>query len=182
MGKSTAAQILRDRDLAVIDTDDLARKVVLPGEPALAEILKTFGADLVDANGRLRREALAKIIFADPAARAKLEAILHPRITALWKAQLQAWQNEGRAFAVVVIPLLFETKAETEFDAVICLACSAATQRQRLTARAWSPEQIQQRLAAQLPIAEKMLRSQYVVWTEGAVETSARQLARIIPA
>lgn len=182
MGKSTAAQILRDRGIAIVDTDDLARQVVQPGESALGEISKAFGADLVDSAGQLRRDILAKIVFADDNARARLEAILHPRITALWKAQVRSWQHEGRAVAVVVIPLLFETKVEAEFDAVICLACSAPTQQQRLRARGWSTEQIQQRCAAQLPVADKMLRADFVVWTEGDVAVSAQQLTRIIPA
>lgn len=181
MGKSTAAKILRDRGVAVIDTDDLARQVVSPGQPALAEILQAFGSDLKDSTGQLRREALAAIVFQAAGARAKLEAITHPRITELWRQQLQTWRREGRPTAVVVIPLLFETKVEAEFDAVICLACTEATQQQRLAARGWSAEQISQRLAAQLPIAEKMLRSDLVVWTEGEVAVTAHQLAKIIP-
>jgi dephospho-CoA kinase len=181
MGKSTAAKLFCERGIAVVDTDDLARQVVQPGEPALAEILQIFGADLVNTSGQLNREALAAIIFGDGAARAKLEAILHPRIVQLWRQQLQAWRHQGRAVAVVVIPLLFETKAEVDFDAVICLACTAATQRTRLEARGWSAEQIEQRIAAQLPVAEKMQRAQYVVWSEGTVETLAQQLGRIIP-
>lgn len=83
--------------------------------------------------------------------------------------------------AVVVIPLLFETKVEAEFDAVACLACSEATQRERLIARGWTAEQIQQRLAAQLSVAEKMARAHFVLWSEGVVETLVEQLARIIP-
>ena len=180
MGKSTAAQILRDRGVAVIDTDELARQVVQPGERALAEILQTFGADLLDAAGQLNREVLAAIIFGNAEARAKLEAIIHPRITALWRARLNEWRKAGRSVGVVVIPLLFETKVEAEFDAVICLACSDATQHNRLAARGWSAEQVQQRLAAQLPIGEKMQRANYVVWSEGTVETLAQQLARIV--
>ncbi|MGC3959322.1 MAG: dephospho-CoA kinase [Verrucomicrobiota bacterium] len=181
MGKSTAAQLLRSRGLAVIDTDDLARQVVQPGQPALVEICQTFGSELQDASGELRRDALAKIVFADPVAREKLEAITHPRITRLWREQLQAWRAEGRSVAVVVIPLLFETKVEAEFDAIICLACAAATQQQRLAARGWSGDQIQQRLAAQLPVVEKMSRAHFVVWSEGAVEMLSAQLTRIIP-
>jgi dephospho-CoA kinase len=181
MGKSTAARILQAQGIAVVDTDELARQIVQPGQPALAEICQTFGADLKDAAGHLRREALARIVFSDPTARAKLEAITHPRITQLWRQQLQTWRSEGRRIAVVVIPLLFETQVESEFDAIICLACSAATQRERLAARGWSAEQIEQRLAAQWPIASKMERSSYVVWTEGEEAATAQQLCRIIP-
>lgn len=179
MGKTTVAGLLQERGVPVVDTDDLARQLVQPGQPALEEICQTFGANLKDSTGELRRDALAKIVFADATARSKLEAILHPRIRQLWKTQLIAWREEGRSAAAVVIPLLYETQAESEFDSIICVACSEATQRRRLTQRGWSQEQITQRIAAQLPINEKMLRSTHVVWTEGDLQTSAEQLSRI---
>ena len=181
MGKSASAQILRERGVAVVDTDDLARAVVEPGHPALGEVRDAFGPDVIGTDGQLRRDVLAQRVFGDSAARKTLEDILHPRIRDRWRSQLVAWRNEQRSAAVVVIPLLFETKAETEFDAVICIACSAATQRQRLLARGWSLEQATQRIQAQLPVDEKMLRSNCVVWTEGDLNVHAQQLARIIP-
>ena len=180
MGKSTAAEILRERGIAVVDTDDLARQIVEPGEPALIEIQNAFGHDLVGADGQLKRDQLADLVFTNPAARTKLEAILHPRIQGLWESQLKMWRAEGRAVAAVVIPLLFETKAESAFDSIICLACSDATQRARLASRGWSPDQIAQRLAAQMPVVEKMSRADHVVWTEGDVAVTATQLERII--
>jgi dephospho-CoA kinase len=78
-----------------------------------------------------------------------------------------------------MIPLLFETRAESHFDKIICVACSAATQRERLLARGWTPEQIQQRLAAQWPVEQKISRADFVVWTEGALDAHAQQLERI---
>lgn len=182
MGKSTAAALLRERGVAVVDTDELARLVVAPGQPALVEVQVAFGADIVGPDGQLRREALARIIFADAAARQKLEAILHPRIQELWMAQLQTWRSEGKPLAVVIIPLLFETGAESRFDAVVCVACSAATQEERLAARGWTPEQREQRNAAQLPVAQKMQRANYVIWTEGGLDVHALQWERILPA
>lgn len=180
MGKSVAAGMLRDLGVAVVDTDDLARQVVQPGERALAEIQNNFGADLVGPDGQLKRDQLAAIIFRDPAARTTLEAILHPRISQLWGAQLETWRQEGRASAAVVIPLLFETNVQAAFDLVICLACSDRTQHERLTARHWSSEQITQRISAQWTIGEKMARASHVVWTEGNLATTALQLERII--
>ena len=88
MGKSTAAQFLRARGAQVVDTDELARQLVQPGQPALAEIQAEFGKAIIASNGRLRREELAEIIFADAAARKKLETILHPRIRERWLAQI----------------------------------------------------------------------------------------------
>ena len=179
MGKSTAAQFLRARGAQVVDTDELARQLVQPGQPALAEIQAEFGKAIIASNGRLRREELARIVFADAAARKKLETILHPRIRERWLAQIEVWRRENRALAVVVIPLLFETQAESSFNKIICVACSAATQRERLLARGWTPEQIRQRLAAQWPVEQKISRADFVVWTDGALDAHAPQIEQI---
>lgn len=181
MGKSEAAEIFRRQGIPVVDTDKLAHQIAQPGQPAFEEIRKEFGLEVIGADGRLRRDKLGDIVFADAAARARLEAILHPRIGELWRAQVQAWRTEDKPLAVVVIPLLFETGAEAEFDSVICVACSAATQRTRLLKRGWSSRQIAQRDDAQLPIEDKMTRSHYVVWNEGDLDVMADQLLRIIP-
>src|SRR5689334_8516826 len=149
MGKSTAAEILRQRGVPVIDTDQLARDVVQPGQPALEEIKLAFGNELVDVRGCLRRDRLAEIVFSDPAAREKLESITHPRIRALWGKEVEGWRAQHQPVGAVIIPLLFETHAEKEFDSTICVACSAATQQKRLQERGWTPEQIEQRVAAQ---------------------------------
>ena len=180
MGKSTSARLLCARGVPVVDTDDLARQVVEPGQPALVEVLAAFGPQMAGPDGRLRRDELARCVFADPAARRRLEAILHPPIRALWRAQVETWRAEGRPLAVVVIPLLFETKAETELDLTICVACSAPTQQQRLQARGWSPEQIEQRLQAQWPVETKAARADYLVWTEADLEVHAAQIERIL--
>jgi len=180
MGKSTAAQCLRSRGVPVVDTDELAHQLVEPGQPALTEIQTVFGKRVIAPDSRLRRDELAQIVFTDPAARKKLEAILHPRIRERWLAQIETWRGENCPLAVVVIPLLFETAAESQFDKIICVACSAAAQRERLLARGWMPGQIRQRLAAQWPIEQKIARADFVIWTEGAPETCARQIERIL--
>src|SRR5258708_6590408 len=112
MGKSTAAQLLLQRGVALGDTDDLAREVVEPGCPALAEVISRFGPDIVAPEGHLRRDALARIVFSDLAARKELEAILHPRILELWRTQVDAWRGQGLPLAVLLMPLLFGTGAE----------------------------------------------------------------------
>ena len=180
MGKSASAQLLRSRGVLVVDTDDLARQVVEPGQPALAEVQSTFGPEIVGPNGQLRRDELARRVFADPAARKRLEDILHPRIRALWRAQVENWRADGHPLAVVVIPLLFETSAEAELDATICVACTPATQHQRLLARGWSPQEIEQRLRAQWPVGVKMARADYLVWTEASLGVHEAQLERIL--
>lgn len=179
MGKTTAAQFLQARGDKVADTDQLARELVQPGQPALAEIRDAFGSKVIFPDGSLRREQLASIVFADPAARKELEAILHPRIRERWLAQIENWRKEDCPLAVVVIPLLYETRAESHFDKVICVACSENARRERLLARGWTPKQIKQRIAAQMPIADKIARADFVIWTEGELENHFRQLDRI---
>jgi dephospho-CoA kinase len=180
MGKSTAAEILRARGAQVVDTDELARRFVQPGELALAEIQTQFGKNLVAADGRLRRDELARIVFADAAARKKLEEILHPKIRERWLAQIESWRRENCRLAVVVIPLLFETQAESQFDKIICVACSTANQQKRLLERGWTLEQISQRIAAQIPTEQKIARADFVVWTDGDLDSHARQVGRIL--
>jgi dephospho-CoA kinase len=180
MGKSASAQLLRERGVPVVDTDDLARQVVELGQPGLAEVQQAFGPEIVGSDGRLRRQELAQRVFADPAARKRLEDILHPRIRALWRAQVEAWRQEGCPLAVVVIPLLFETSAEAELDATVCIACTTTPQDRRLLARGWSPKEIEQRVRAQWPIGTKMARADYVVWTEAGLDMHAGQLDRVL--
>ena len=180
MGKSTCAGLLRSRSIPVVDTDDLARQIVEPGQPALEEIRESFGNHVVGVNGELNRRALAEIVFAKPEARKALEAILHPRIRHLWRSQMTRWSGEGHRLAFVVIPLLFETHAEKELNLTLCVACSSATQHQRLLARGWSTDQINQRIQAQLPVEEKMNKADFVLWSEGAVEIHSMQLDQIL--
>jgi dephospho-CoA kinase len=180
MGKSTSARLFQERGVPVVDTDDLARKVVEPGQPALAEILAAFGPEMTGPDGQLRRDEMARRVFADSTARRRLEGILHPRIRELWRVQVEAWRAEGHPLAIVVIPLLFETKAEAELDATLCIACSAVTQHERLRARGWTPEQIEQRLQAQWPTDRKIALSDYLIWTEGGLDVHAAQIDRIL--
>ena len=167
MGKTTAAEVLARRGIPVVDTDGIARDLVQPGTACLAEIKRVFGADIVDAGGKLRRGALARLVFPDEAARRQLEEILHPRIRERWMAQAREWREQGAPTAVVVIPLLFETDAASHFDRTVCVACSLGTQRLRLGSRGWSEFEINQRIAAQWPVERKMEASDLVVWSEG---------------
>lgn len=180
MGKSTAAKILRTHGVSVVDTDEIAYQLVQPGEPALKEISIVFGEVIIDSNGRLCREELARIVFTDAVARQKLEAILHPRISAMWREKIESWREEKHSLAVVVIPLLFEIQAENCFDEVICVACSVVSQNQRLLARGWNVDQIRQRNAAQWPVSQKIARADIMIWTEGANSVHQQQWEQIL--
>lgn len=181
MGKSTSDKLLRERGIAVTDTDAIARQIVEPGQPALVEIQALFGPDIVSPDGRLRREELSRRVFSDAAARSRLEGILHPRIREIWRAQVQEWRARGVAAGVVVIPLLFETGAQDQFDKVICVACTSSSQHQRLKTRGWQDGLIEQVNRAQWPTEKKMDLADYVVWTEAGLDVHAAQLARILP-
>ena len=180
MGKSTGAAFFSQAGARVVDTDEIARQLVQPGQPALAEIQTAFGNNLLAADGTLKRAELARLVFADAAARQTLEAVLHPRIRATWLAQVEVWRQENCPLGIVVIPLLFETAAESHFEKIICAACSPVTQHARLTARGWSPGEIRQRIAAQLPVEQKIARAHFVLWTEGEMTAHAGQVARIL--
>lgn len=180
MGKSASGNMLQERGVCVADTDLIARELVEPGQPALGEIQECFGADITGADGRLRRDELGRRVFADTAARKRLENILHPRIRAVWREQVERWRVEGCAQAVVIIPLLYETDAAAHFDAVICVACSAVSQRQRLLARGLGMDQIEKRISAQWPVEKKMELADHVVWTEAGLDVHSEQIDRII--
>ena len=180
MGKSTASQFLNDLGFKVADTDDIARKLVEPGKPALKDIVKAFGKEVLQDNGELNRKKAAEIVFSDDSKRLKLEEILHPLIRENWELRLNDWSLENEKLGVVVIPLLYETECERYFDKVVCMACSRDIQLQRLRQRGWSDLEIDQRIKAQLLIEEKMSRADYVVWTNGAIDTHAKQWDELI--
>ena len=179
MGKSTAARLFAKRGLPVVDSDDLAREVVAPGQPALEEIAEIFGAEFI-VDGKLDRQRMAGEVFGDDAARARLEAIIHPRVRELWQGRIEQWRANEVPVGVVVIPLLFEVGAETEMATVVCLACTANTQRDRLRARGWDAAQISARIGAQMDIARKMELADHVLWNEGTLDALAAQLQRIV--
>jgi dephospho-CoA kinase len=181
MGKSTAAGFLLAHNARVVDTDELARDFVQPGQPALAEIHKVFSGEVFFPDGTLNRPLLAQKVFADGHLRKQLEQILHPSIRERWAAMVEAWRGEKVALAVVIIPLLFETQAEAAFHKIICVACSPSSQRERLLARGWPEDQICQRIAAQMPVEQKLARSHHAVWTEGCPEVARRQISLLVP-
>ena len=181
-GKSTIGRLLESRGIRVIDTDDLARQLVQPGEAALREIVSVFGQSMLDDAGKLRRDVLAARIFASQEERKTLEGILHPRIRERWQQLLARWNAEGVELGCVIIPLLFETKAEEFFDRVVAVGCSAATQSERLRSRGWSENDVRERLAAQLPLKEKLGRADFVIWTEGDPGQLEPQWSRIAAA
>ncbi|MCW5559806.1 MAG: dephospho-CoA kinase [Verrucomicrobiae bacterium] len=182
MGKSASSRILEAFGIPLVDTDILAHECSGPGTDGLAEIVREFGPEMRSATGELDRARLASLVFSDTGALRRLESILHPRIAVRWRAQVAAWRTSGVRRAAVVIPLLFEKDYTAEFTRVVCLACTAATQRLRLRERGWSDVEIQARNAAQMPVADKLARAHFGIWTEGSLATHRRQWERILAA
>jgi dephospho-CoA kinase len=177
-GKSVVARGLRDAGLAVIDADVVAREVVAPGTPGLAAVVAQFGPGVVTATGGLDRAALGRVVFADAAARRRLEALLHPRIRAVidaFYADLPAAEP-----GVAEIPLAYETGWGAGFDCVVVVACHPALQRARLRARdGMTDAEAVQRLAAHWPIEDKVRLADAVVRTDGDLTSTALQAARL---
>lgn len=180
MGKSTAARLLKKAGLPVVDSDDLAREAVQPGTEGLAEIADEFGKGFLKPDGSLDRDKMASTVFQDQAARKQLELIIHPRVRAVWENRIEQWREQKRPVGVVVIPLLFEVGVQDSFDAVLCVASTASTQRSRLRGRNWSDDQIAARIAAQMDIAQKMDLADHVLWNEGTPDQLGEQLNGIL--
>jgi dephospho-CoA kinase len=181
-GKSLVTAYLRELDIPVIDTDEIARQVVAPGQPAWHRLSACFGAAYFLPDGALDRSALAHLVFQDTEARRRLEAIVHPAIYAEVERRLSAFQHSPTppALIVVVVPLLFETGAETRFDATVLVTTTVAAQRARLRrTRGYTLAQADARIAAQLPLDMKVARSTYVLENHGT-KTELRQQVRAL--
>ena len=178
-GKSHVRAEFERLGVPTIDADTLARDAVVPGSPGLAAIIARFGPDVVSGNGALDRRKLGAIAFSDPAARRDLEQIIHPIVRArtdAWFASLDA----GQPFAVADIPLLYETGRERDFDKVVVTACAEEAQIRRVMQRDSIGEQeARQRLAAQLPTADKVSRADYVINTDGSFEETNQQVRSV---
>jgi dephospho-CoA kinase len=178
-GKSTVDAMLADRGAAVIDADELAREVVLPGEPALAEVAQRFGGDMLRPDGTLDRPRLGAVVFADPDARRDLERITHPRITALMQERITQALAGPAPLVVVDIPLLFENGRESLFEGVVLVYAPREVQIRRLGERnGLDADAAAQRLAAQLPIDEKRDRATWIIDNSGDVDATAAAVDR----
>ncbi len=169
-GKSSVAAHYRRRGLPVIDADALAREVVAPGSDGLAEVARAFGSGVL-RDGALDRSEVARRVFADPEARHRLEAITHPRIQARRDVLLGELAAAGEPLVCYEVPLLFEKGLEVGLRPVVVVSAPEAVSIERARQRDASSEaQVRARLAAQLPLAEKAARADYVIDNGGRLE------------
>ena len=177
-GKSHVLARLREAGVPVVDADVLARDVVAPGTPGFAAVVNRFGQGILAPDGTLDRRRLGSIVFADAPARRDLEQIIHPSVRRAIDGFFTALPPDT-PFGVADIPLLYETGRQSDFDAVIVVACDPATQVTRVMARdTLAREEAERRVAAQLSIEEKARRADYVVDSTGTHADTDRQVAR----
>ncbi|PUB84430.1 MAG: dephospho-CoA kinase [gamma proteobacterium symbiont of Ctena orbiculata] len=176
-GKSAVSSHLESLGVPVIDADQLAHQLVKPGSPALLEIQATFGEELVDGNGVLDRAALRKTVFDDPQQRRRLEGILHPRI----REAMEEWlARQSAPYAVLVIPLLFETGQTSLSDRVLVVDCDESLQIERVLQRdEISREQIRQIMTSQVDRKTRLQGADDVIENNGSLKALIEATERL---
>lgn len=174
-GKSTVAKHFAALGAVVVDADAIVHELQAPGTPLLAEMAAAFGPEILDARGALDRARVADLVFRDPAERARLNALVHPRVGAEMARRIDAARRSGAPLVVVDIPLFFETRprdrdaARAGFDATVVVYVPRAVQVERTVARdGCSRADAERRIAAQLPIEEKRALADHVIDNSGA--------------
>jgi len=176
-GKSAIAAMLREMGFPVLEADIVAHKLIEPGQPAHDEVLREFGAELADATGRIDRAKLACIVFADPAKLAKLNHIIHPRVEEIVFRKFEEWQRTGvRDAGFVEAALLVEAGIDEKLDGLVVAFCTPEQQLERLRDRGMSQVEAKRRLAAQLPVEEKLRHATETINCSGTLEETRSQV------
>jgi dephospho-CoA kinase len=180
-GKSYVRAEFERLGVPTIDSDTLAREAVAAGTQGLDAVVRRFGAGILEPSGVLDRHKLADIVFADPAARRDLEAIVHPAVREATERFFASLDPAAHPFAIADIPLLYEVGRDQEFDIVIVVAVDPATQLERVMTRdRLSESEARRRVAAQLPIEEKVKKADYVIRTDRTFADTGRQVGEVL--
>jgi len=175
-GKSTVARMLAERGAVVFDADDFARRAVEPGTPGHARVVAEFGPEASTRSGDLDREWLARQVFADPAARRRLEAITHPEVARLFAEAVAPLRDTDR-IVVYAVPLLIENRMEKGFDLVVVVSAPEDERVARLAAeRGMSETDVRERAAAQASDEDRERVAHFVIRNDGSKEELARQV------
>lgn len=180
-GKSTVADLLRARDVPVLEMDPLGHELLEPGQPAYDEIVREFGREILAPAGAVDRPKLAAVVFTDAAKRERLNSILHPRIIEVVQGWFAALDRPGKPpFAVVEAALIIEAGYHKNLDRLIVCWSQPEQQLARLIERGLTRDQARQRIAAQMPISEKRKLGDYVIDCSGTLAETERQLAEVV--
>lgn len=173
-GKSEVARRLAGHGAVVVDADVIAREVVAPGTPGLAEVVRAFGSDVLAADGSLDRPRLGKVVFDDAAARRRLEAVVHPLVRARRTDVVAAAPRD--AVVVEDVPLLVETGLAGDYDVVIVVDAPDEVRLERLAARGTPRDDAERRIAAQAPRGDRLAAADVVIDNGGSLDRLHRQV------
>jgi dephospho-CoA kinase len=176
-GKSAVAVMLREMGFPVLEADAVAHKLIETGQPAHDEVLREFGPGVADATGRIDRGKLAAVVFADRAKLEKLNSILHPLVEEIILRQFEEWQRNGvRDAGFVVAALLVEAGMTKALDGLVVAFCKPEQQLERLRARGMSEVEAKRRLAAQLPVEEKLRHATETINCSGSLQQTGAEV------
>jgi dephospho-CoA kinase len=176
-GKSAVAAMLREKGFSVLDADSLAHKLIEPGQPAYNEVLQEFGQEVLGTGGRVDRAKLSAIVFHDRSKLDRLNAIVHPRVAEFVFHQFDEWQRAGtRDAAFVEAALLIESGIHKKLDGLVVAWCEPEQQLQRLLDRGLSESEARRRIAAQLPVEEKLRLATEKIDCSGSLDETRRQV------
>ena len=184
-GKSTVAAMMRKLGCHVLDADELAHRLIEPGQPAYDDIVREFGREILDATGRIDRTKLGALVFADSDRRAKLESFIHPRIFEARAKELKALEEaDPQGIAIVEAALLVEAGYYKQLDRLVVVWCRAEQQLARLIdptfGRNMTPDQAKRRISAQLDLSEKRKLADDEIDCSGTVEETERQVIALV--
>ena len=180
-GKSTVSAMMRDRNVPVLAADPLGHRLMEPGASAYDEVVREFGAEILGEGGKVDRGKLGTIVFANPAKRARLNWILHPKIIGAIREWFQSLDRPGGPeFAVMEAALIYEANVQRDVNRVVVCWCTPEQQLERLIARGLSQEQAQRRIGAQMPVDEKKKLADMVIDCSGSMEETQRQVEDVI--
>ncbi len=158
-GKSEAGRLLSEEGFAVLDTDLLAHEIMRAGAPVFEQVVEEFGKTILSTEGEIDRTQLGNLVFSDSAARETLNGLVHPAVI----QAAEQWKREQPGDAAILVPLLFEAGWTEGWDAIVCVSAEEENIFQRLEKRGLSEDEAQQRIAAQMPLAEKEAQADFII-------------------
>lgn len=173
-GKSTVGGLLEALGFQRLDSDAIVRQLLAEDASTISAIVERFGPEMQAESGGIERSALAGVVFHNPEALQWLENLLHPRVGQTWQ---KAMASAPEASWVAEIPLLFEKNLENHFDFTVCVSCSEITQFQRLAAKGVTHTQARARMDRQMPLNDKVSKSDFVLYNNGSYTFLERQVA-----
>jgi dephospho-CoA kinase len=177
-GKSEAGRVLEREGAQVRDADELAHELIRRGGPLFDKVVERFGAEIVGPDGEIDRQILGRQVFADAAERKALEALIHPEVIRALREWIAGETRQGKN-AVAIVPLLFEVGWTDLWDAVVCVASAEKIVVERLKQRGLSEGEAHERISAQMPLAEKIRKANFVIQNDGTLDSLEKRTREV---